>query len=71
MTEPGKDFVSVLLNVLVSVHIGLCIQLIINRSTVIHSLTHEVFIENLPCARHCISTHLPPPQYGSEQNKDA
>ena len=58
MTAPDKDFVIVLLNVLIFVHIGLWIYPVISRSTFSHSFTHEVFIKYLLCAKHCIK----PPQ---------
>ena len=40
MTEPGKDFVIDILNILIFVHIGLWIHPIISRSSFIHAFPH-------------------------------
>lgn len=68
MAASDKDFVIVLLNVLIFVHIGLWIYPVISRSTFSHLL-----MKYLLNTYYVPSTVLnpAPPKYGSEQNKDA
>lgn len=70
MTEPGKDCVIDLLNILMFVHVGLWIHPIISRNSFIHAFTH-LHMKYLLNTYYVPSTVLNPPKYDTEQNKDS